>query len=128
MPGGSWGLQTKFLSHELNCAHFTQLRQDCRSGWYEVKEKGSTCRMYSLFNCSLPKPKSLFDQSIIINKRFISLSSLHFNTDKGESQPEKESGKSKLKKAIKQYGSTVIVFHISISLVSLGLFYFLVSW
>lgn len=33
----------------------------------------------------------------------------------------------KLKKAIKDYGSTVIVFHIAISLVSLGFFYQLVS-
>ncbi|CAH1958878.1 unnamed protein product [Acanthoscelides obtectus] len=35
--------------------------------------------------------------------------------------------KDKLKKAVKEYGSTVIVFHVSISLVSLGTCYFLVS-
>ena len=33
----------------------------------------------------------------------------------------------KLKKAVKDYGSTVIVFHVSISLISLGFFYTLVS-
>lgn len=37
------------------------------------------------------------------------------------------SNKEKLKKAVKEYGSTVIVFHIGISLLSLGLFYALVS-
>lgn len=33
----------------------------------------------------------------------------------------------KLKKAVKEYGSTVIVFHIGISLISLGVIYLLVS-
>lgn len=33
----------------------------------------------------------------------------------------------KLKKAVKEYGSTVIVFHIGISLISLGTCYALVS-
>lgn len=37
------------------------------------------------------------------------------------------SAKEKLKKAVKEYGSTVIVFHISISLLSLGACYVLVS-
>lgn len=33
----------------------------------------------------------------------------------------------KLKKAVKEYGSTVIIFHVGISLISLGSFYLLVS-
>lgn len=37
------------------------------------------------------------------------------------------SAKDKLKKAVKDYGSTVIVFHVSISLMSLGTCYLLVS-
>ncbi|XP_013181195.1 PREDICTED: uncharacterized protein LOC106127610 [Papilio xuthus] len=37
------------------------------------------------------------------------------------------SAKEKLKKAVKEYGSTVIVFHVSISLLSLGACYILVS-
>lgn len=37
------------------------------------------------------------------------------------------SRKDKLKKAVKEYGSTVFVFHIGISLISLGSFYLLVS-
>lgn len=35
--------------------------------------------------------------------------------------------KEKLKKAVKEYGATVIVFHVSISLLSLGGCYLLVS-
>lgn len=37
------------------------------------------------------------------------------------------SRKEKLKKAVKEYGSTVIIFHVGISLISLGTCYFLVS-
>jgi len=45
------------------------------------------------------------------------------------SQQEQQplSKKDQLKKAIKDYGSTVFIFHISISLISLGSFYLLVS-
>lgn len=35
--------------------------------------------------------------------------------------------KEKLKKAVKEYGSTVIIFHVGISLVSLGVCYSLIS-
>lgn len=37
------------------------------------------------------------------------------------------SKKEKFKKAVKEYGSTVIIFHVGISLISLGTFYILVS-
>lgn len=37
------------------------------------------------------------------------------------------SAKEKLKKAVKDYGATVIVFHVSISIMSLGICYVLVS-
>lgn len=45
--------------------------------------------------------------------------------------PKSEEGslskKDQLKRAVKEYGSTVIVFHVAISLASLGLFYLIVS-
>lgn len=137
MPGGSWGQQTKYLSHELNSAHFTALRQELRSDWSEYSDevpKGIS----KLIDHKLVKPKRLFDHHhhpfFIINKRFISLSARNLNEQApkatGESEsnkPEKETGRQKLKTAIKTYGSTVIVFHVGISLVSLGMFYVLVS-
>lgn len=139
MPGGSWGLQTKYLSHELNSAHYTQLRQEIRSDWSQYSEKASKgttkSGMKSAYYCSLLKPNCLNDHHhfLIINKRFISLSARNSNEaqkPQGESEstpPVKETAKSKLKKAVKEYGSTVIVFHVGISLVSLGMFYGLVS-
>lgn len=43
-------------------------------------------------------------------------------------QPQQPiSKKDQLKRAVSQYGSTVIVFHVTISLASLGFFYLLVS-
>ncbi|KAL7030302.1 hypothetical protein ACKWTF_006607 [Chironomus riparius] len=36
-PGGSWGQQTKYLSHELNASHYTELRQEMRSDWSSYK-------------------------------------------------------------------------------------------
>lgn len=138
MPGGSWGLQTKYLSHELNSNHYTQLRQEERSGWSQYDEQGRKgISMRSVLSCSLLSPSCLFDHQhhfLTINKRFISLSAKTFNeaTQKGTGEsdakpPEKETSASKLKKAVKEYGSTVIVFHIGISLMSLGAFYALVS-
>lgn len=129
MPGGSWGQQTKYLSHELNSAHYTQLRQELRSDWSQYNEgTGSSL----LFNRSLLNSKRLHHHFLIINKRFISLSCKNSNEQgqktTGESAPpEKETAGAKLKKAVKEYGSTVIVFHVGISLMSLGMFYALVS-
>jgi hypothetical protein len=36
-PGSNWGQQTKYLSHELNSAHYTELRQELRSDWSSYK-------------------------------------------------------------------------------------------
>ena len=45
----------------------------------------------------------------------------------GESTGPQLSQREKLKRAVKEYGSTVIVFHVTISLISLGGFYLAVS-
>lgn len=123
-PGGSWGQQTKYLSHELNSNHYTSLRQEMRSEWSIYKG--------GIFSNSLIC--SLHPNSTSINqKRFIALNSVNSNnhdeSQKGTDTEKKEplSNKDKLKKAVKEYGSTVIVFHIGISLISLGISYTLVS-
>lgn len=52
----------------------------------------------------------------------------HYSTDSAPKSGEVTlSQRERLKKAVKEYGSTVIVFHISISLMSLGGFYLAVS-
>jgi hypothetical protein len=119
MPGGSWGQQTKYLSHELNSSHYTQLRQDSRKSWskYSMSEAQGMNKNKISISFSLLNP---FHQLLVINKRFISMSSKSCGAEikQGESAEIKETGKLKLKRAVKEYGSTVIIFHVGISLVS----------
>lgn len=152
MPGGQWGQQTKYLSHELNSSHYTQLRQELRESWSQYDSEQSprgikSMKLTNIFNYS---PQCLFERHnqrhfLIINKRFISLTTKQLNEqaqkpseksstgelnvgDQKLRKPEvKETAQMKLKKAVKEYGSTVFVFHIAISLASLGMFYGLVS-
>ncbi|KAI8427745.1 hypothetical protein MSG28_002172 [Choristoneura fumiferana] len=51
----------------------------------------------------------------------------NMSTENTEAQPVKLSAKEKIKNAVKEYGSTVIVFHVTISIFSLGGCYLLVS-
>jgi hypothetical protein len=48
-------------------------------------------------------------------------------SDDQKGTEQKLSQKDKLKRAVKEYGATVVVFHVGISLMSLGGFYVLVS-
>lgn len=63
-----------------------------------------------------------FFQSIAVGTRHMS-NDISTNT---EEKPQL-STKEKFKKAVKEYGSTVIVFHVAISMVSLGSCYLLMS-
>lgn len=132
-PGGSWGQQTKYLSHELNAAHYTELRQELRSGWSSYKGCINSTLLYSnnnrMFGSSL-QLLSLYQNSTNMTKRYIMIGNVQNNNSSNETKelkPEKETGRAKLKKAVKEYGATVVVFHVGISLVSLGICYTLVS-
>lgn len=39
MPGGAWAQESKFLSHELNSSHYTNLRQEVRSDWATYEDR-----------------------------------------------------------------------------------------
>ncbi|XP_035913182.1 uncharacterized protein LOC118512612 isoform X2 [Anopheles stephensi] len=39
MPGGAWAQESKFLSHELNSSHYTNLRQEVRSDWGSYEDR-----------------------------------------------------------------------------------------
>lgn len=39
MPGGAWAQESKFLSHELNSSHYTNLRQEVRSDWSSYEDR-----------------------------------------------------------------------------------------
>lgn len=55
----------------------------------------------------------------------VTIGTRHMSTE--EKTASTMSTKEKMKKAVKEYGSTVVVFHVTISLFSLGACYLLVS-
>ncbi|XP_052866028.1 uncharacterized protein LOC128272290 [Anopheles cruzii] len=176
MPGGAWAQESKFLSHELNSSHYTNLRQEVRSDWSSYEDRpvkgvegrtdrakggaGSITNLCQLLTLTSPN-HSIIGPSISFRRPFSGNSrqplasalsrgiqtapAVHNAQSKGNAStnvtneerqqppiapPEAQvpvSRKDRLKKAIKEYGSTVLVFHVSISLVSLGTCYLLVS-
>nr|XP_049464154.1 uncharacterized protein LOC120959911 [Anopheles coluzzii] len=150
MPGGAWAQESKFLSHELNSSHYTNLRQEVRSDWSSYEDRpiktegmqqhqllGSGGSVNSFSSGSSSRAFSLSSSHLLAvsfarsNKASASGSAGEQNSEgKGvanEEQVVPVSRKDRLKKAIKEYGSTVLVFHVSISLASLGTCYLLVS-
>lgn len=133
MPGGQWSQNGKFMSQDLQASHYTNLRQQVRADW---NKKGA-------FRWSFPPGPALkrsFHSLIVASATNLQWhvhgKSAAFSTappspspvdGKEGNPPVAESKKMKLKQAIKDYGSTVIFFHITISLASLGMFYALVS-
>lgn len=88
----------------------------------------------NVFLTSSPKiwsklPKSLLHQKE--HKKVLVVMSNQSSASSGEQQPTPEvlklSSKDKLKRAVKDYGATVLIFHITLSLTSLGLSYLIIS-
>ncbi|GJQ66883.1 hypothetical protein Trydic_g7906 [Trypoxylus dichotomus] len=83
--------------------------------------------------CPIPKKESTI--SSVKSRRLVeynhlssSIATYRYYSDKGtEKDSQTLSNSEKLKKAVKEYGSTVVVFHVGISILSLGFFYVLVS-
>lgn len=97
MPGGQWESKNKFISEDLQKLHYINI----------TKKKEGTRMVHT-------------SVSGVCHARSLS-------TDKKDANESKSSMKEKLKKAVTEYGSTVIVFHVGISLISLGTCYILVS-
>lgn len=141
MPGGQWEQSAKFNAQDLHASHYTNLRQETRNNWSNYAGGHQTKGSFLLGNRANVKILSLLGLSNPLNiYRNFSLNSFIYqnnnikNDNKTASEKLNDGSKpivlsraEKLKKAVKEYGSTVIVFHVSISLVSLGTFYLLVS-
>lgn len=101
MPGGQWEQQNKFIAGDMQKMHFTNTVQ---------KKKG--IRMF---------------HSITQRTKINSFMG-RCESNKSSNPDEKPLSRvDRLKQTIKEYGSTVIVFHVGISLVSLGTCYVVVS-
>lgn len=105
MPGGGWSCVDKFQAAQIHSSHYTALRTEFRKRW--------NISGIRHFSSSSPPPSSTTatastgkPEDIVVEKPL--------------------SRKDQVKKAFKEYGSTVIIFHVALSLASLGGFYLLV--
>lgn len=185
MPGGQWEQSSKWMSQDLNSAHYTNLRSETRKNWTTsgaskpttvsdaTNDKGSSTlhgsfaapsirfastaqTMFSNIYCASAFHRRYYANSffnhmnatnhdLFVTKRNLSakptnssendkaadakLNSVESSTDPPPSAEATGplSAKDKLKKAVKDYGITVILFHVTISLASLGFFYQVVA-
>lgn len=150
MPGGQWEQGSKFMAHDLKASHYVSLRKSTRADWNPAYEenvnnaKGMTngmhtsrnTKLFELNNGAITKACFAFWHANKSNVRTYSTGQSDKRDDNKtdvSTSPQRGqtdaplSRKEMLKKAMKDYGSTVIVFHVGISLISLGSFYLLVS-
>ena len=138
MPGGQWAQNGKFMAQDMQASHYTNLRQQVRSDWDKkgpyVMAKRSfhqhclslafptnmqhKVRMFS----TAPQKENKAEEKVVEEKQSEAAASA--TETKAAAGQDK---KSKLKQAFKEYGSTIVIFHVTISLASLGMFYALVS-
>lgn len=107
MPGGQWEQGSKFISEDMQKTHYSQYK----------KPKSPGIAHYKMYH-TLSSNNNIFYSSSIILRRG---NSTEVQTKKPLTRKEK------FKKAVAEYGSTVIVFHVGISLMSLGACYLLVK-
>lgn len=126
MPGGQWEQWSKYVSNDLQCSHYTNLRQQIRSNDDKTKGTAFFSQKEVLWNPMGSHNRYMHTKSRIVKTSDTNILQKQISND-AEKEIQPVSKREYLKRAIKQYGSTVIIFHISHSLLSLGLFYLLIS-
>lgn len=111
MPGGGWSSIDKFQAAQIHSSHYTALRTEFRSRW-----NTSGVRQYST---AQPPPATPTSTTVTPND-------IKAKATEEVVEEKPLSKKEQVKKAFKEYGTTVIVFHVALSLASLGLCYLLV--
>ncbi|KAH8395480.1 hypothetical protein KR215_008215 [Drosophila sulfurigaster] len=105
MPGGQWSQEYKFTSQNMHSSHYRSLRESTRADWVAYDQNATV---------GMNVPPTTATSAI------------------GTQTPQQQSGealskKDQLKRAFKDYGATIVAFHVGISLISLGGFYMLIS-
>ncbi|XP_037038876.1 uncharacterized protein LOC119076314 [Bradysia coprophila] len=149
MPGGQWEQGSKFMAHDLKASHYVNLRKSTRADWTTYEEnfdkvKGMRngmhnsryAKLFDMNSGAITNACVAFWHANQSNVRCYTTGSSDKKDDsKTDVSTSQATGKADaplsrtemLKKAVKDYGSTVMVFHVGISLISLGSFYLLVS-
>ncbi|XP_026285617.1 uncharacterized protein LOC113211464 [Frankliniella occidentalis] len=116
MPGGEWGRSDKYVAQDLQNSHYTNIKDNDLGAHAAATSLGGKKGTYPLNSKALGP-----------HLQFRHFSSAAESPKSSEENSEKKTKMSKYVKAVKDYGPTVIVFHISISLISLGGFYLAVT-
>lgn len=133
MPGGAWAQNGKFMAQDLQASHYTNLRQQVRSEWDKKKggfgsHSGIIARPFHCYAAAAAVATTNPGPLVILSAAPYSTKELGDGSSGGDGpSPVAESKKTRLQRAFKEYGSTVICFHVGISLASLGMFYAMVS-
>lgn len=137
MSGGQWAQNGKFMSQHLQASHYTNLRQQVRLDWDKkgafMPNRSFHCLIAARTSTNPDQYRQLMSQIQVMRGAYSTANGPTAPSQSGETNDEKksppktESKQSKLKQAVKEYGATVLIFHISLSLASLGTFYALVS-
>lgn len=110
MPGNQWRSKKKLISEDMHKSHYIN----------SIKKKTPEgIREY----CTLTI--NHFTPAVILLARLKSTNSSGDGAGEQDNSPLTRT--QQLKKAVTEYGSTVIVFHVGISLISLGTCYLLIS-
>jgi hypothetical protein len=133
MPGGQWGQRHKYISSDMHDTHYQNLiwKSASRVGGDDPgtwSGKKLLTKSYCIGNYLQAAPvifmKRLPSQNVGHDMPIFMQTNYLFSTNTGDT---KLSRKDKLKHAVKEYGLTVVIFHIGISLLSLGGFYLAVT-
>jgi hypothetical protein len=132
MPGGQWGQGHKYISRDMLNTHYQNLIwKSSKDGGDDPGTLGGKILMkksYCIEKCLQATPvifmKRSPSQNMGHDMPFFMQTNFLFSTNTGDS---KLSRKDKLKRAVKEYGLTVVIFHVGISLISLGGFYLAVT-
>ncbi|GAB0095922.1 uncharacterized protein DMENIID0001_113610 [Sergentomyia squamirostris] len=130
MPGGQWSQFTKFTAADLQDHHYMSLRRDLNKGTSitarisHLSAPLLTQKVHQIVHLLAPLTH---DHHHFICMREYSTKGTQDTKEENPVGGKELSKKEKLKIAVKDYGATVIVFHVTISLASLGMFYLLVS-
>lgn len=127
MPGSQWGQGYKYLSDNLNSSHYLNLRNTYSRALHSASARPGISRSYhtSIVSSAGPLTTNLLTSKCLHMVSEDSCGKRGMSDVPAESKPPSRA--QKLKQAVAAYGSTVIVFHVTISLMSLGGCYLLVS-
>ncbi|XP_015511011.1 uncharacterized protein LOC107217846 [Neodiprion lecontei] len=121
MPGGIWSRDDKYIAYDMQNSHYSKskLCLQNRSSTTKGADINIIARSLLSKNLYCTKPAHVMSYST-------GAGTTQNESEKSSNElpkPDEESRAAKLKRAVKDYGSTVIVFHVGISLASLGICY-----